>query len=61
MEQGGQTERIMGSKTAFVVMSITQTPLSFYSEMKIGHCGSSAGVSEEKKSIPLPASPQIPL
>ena len=52
MEQDGQTEHIMGSKTAFVVMSITQTPLSFSSEMKIGRCSSSAGVSEEKKIHP---------
>lgn len=29
-------------------MSITQTPLSFSSEMKIGRCSSSTGVSEEK-------------
>lgn len=53
MEQDGQTEHIMGSKTAFVVMSISQTPLSFSSEIKIGCCSSSTGVSEEKKSIAL--------
>ncbi len=30
MGQDGQTECIMGSKTAFVVMFITQTPLGFF-------------------------------
>lgn len=51
-EQDGQTESIMGSKTAFVIMSITQTPTTFCSEMKIGRCSSSVGVSKEKKIHP---------
>lgn len=64
MEQDGQKEHITGSKTAFVVMSITQTPLSFSSEMKIGHCSSSAGGVRGEKIHPssrLPSDPSLNL